>query len=145
MMAKSDASFDWLWVQSSVVATFNAPKGQSNLSHSTSRSTIETSDKQSYPDKTYLPTERDRSVSLSIRPDFPDTNGVQRMQTLYDSGTAEVYQIRSGGAAGVDPGDVIFECSMVITQFSKTHNKGELRSIDIMLMPAAAATVDALA
>jgi hypothetical protein len=143
-MPKSDASFDWLWVQSASPGTFNAPKGQSDLNHSASRSTIETSDKQSYPDKTYQVTERDRSISLTVRPDYPDVNGIQRMESLFNSGTAEVYQIRKNGASGNGTTDRIFECSMVISQFAKTHNKGELRSIQITLVPAAAATVDAL-
>jgi hypothetical protein len=143
-MAKKDGSLDWLWVQSTTAGTFNAPKGQSNLSHPTSRATVETSDKQSYPHKTYRVTDIDRSVSLTIKPDYPDANGTQRMETLFKSGTAEIYQIRGNAALGDDPDDVVFECSMVITQFAKTHNKGELRSIDITLMPEAAPTVDAL-
>jgi hypothetical protein len=141
---KKDASLDLLWVQSTVAGTFNAPKGQSDLSHPTSRATVETSDKQSYPHKTYNVTDMDRSISLTIKPDYPDANGAQRMETLYKSGAAEIYQIRGGGPTGVDPGDVVFECSMVITQFAKTHNKGELRSIAITLMPEGVPTVDAL-
>jgi hypothetical protein len=141
---KKDASLDLLWVQSAVAGTFNAPKGQSDLSHPTSRATVETSDKQSYPHKTYNVTDMDRSISLTIKPDYPDANGAQRMETLYKSGTAEIYQIRGGGPTGEDPDDTVFECSMVITQFAKTHNKGELRSIAITLMPEGAPTVDAL-
>lgn len=143
-MPKFDASADWLWVQSATPTVFNFPRGQSDLNHSASRSTIETSDKASYPDKTYAVTERDRSISLTVRPDYPDVNGIARMEALFNSGAAEVYQVRKNGAAGNGTTDRIFECSMVISQFNKTHNKGELRSIAITLVPAAAATIDLL-
>ncbi len=136
-MAKTDASGDKLWINRA--GTFYSIKGQSNLNQPNSRSTIETSDKDSYPDKTYQVTERDRSVTLTIKPDYPDVNGIQWMETLYNSGAAELYQIRNAAAT------VMFAQSMVISNFTKTFNKGELRSIDITLMPAAAATVDALA
>lgn len=141
-MAKTDASFDWLWVNRS--GTYYAPNGQSNLQQPQSRSTIETSDKASYPDKTYMVTERDRQVTLTIKPDYPDVNGVQWMETLWKGGTPELYRICSGGASSNGTANIIYQGSMVITQFNKSYNKGELRSIDIVLVPAAGATVDTL-
>jgi hypothetical protein len=143
-MPKFDASLDWLWVQSSTPTVFTAPRGQSNLSHSVSRATEDASDKASYPDNIVQITSRTRSISLTVKPDYPDVQGIQRMESLFNSGTPEIYQIRKNGAAGNGTTDRIFECSMVITQFEKSHNRGELRSIAITLAPAAAATIDTL-
>ena len=143
-MPKFDASLDWLWVQSATPGTFNAPRGQQDLNHPVSRETEDSSDKASYPDNTVVITSRTRSITLTVKPDYPDVNGIQRMESLFNSGIPEVYQIRKNGAAGNGTTDRIFECSMVITQFNKNHSKGKLRSIDITLAPFAAATIDQL-
>jgi hypothetical protein len=142
-MPKFDGSGYRLWVNTS--GTYNEVKGQSDLSRSSQRAMIDASDKQSYPAKVYLAGELDGSIAMTIKPDYPDSGGCQRMETLFKAGTAELYQIRRNGSAGNGTTDVVFQQSMIISQMSPNKNKGELVSFSVVLMPAAAATIDTFA
>ena len=142
-MPKFNGSDYRLWVNNG--STYTEIKGQSDLNRVSQRNAIDASDKQSYPYKVYLAGDWDGSITLTIKPDYPDVNGCQRVESLFKAGTAELYQIRRNGSAGNGTTDVVFQQSMIVTQMSPNKSKGEIVSFSVVLMPAAAATIDTFA
>lgn len=144
-MPKFDASSDRVWIQTASPGVFAEIKGQNNLGQPSSRGTIDNGDKQSWPYNTYQPGALETSISIDVIPDYPDVNGYQRVESLYNSGTTEIVQIRRNGSGANGTTDVIWQCVMMISQNSKTYNKGELRKASVVFMPAAKPTVDTMA
>jgi hypothetical protein len=145
-MAKRLANDRRLWVESATPGTFNMVKGNQNLSISRSGGTIDGTSKDDFPFMINLPGPRNLSLGASFIPDLPDVNGFERLQTVARATTVTPIniQVRKGGAAGVAPGDVEFECSMYVTDDNMDAGQGKVIDNSFVFVPAAAPTVDAL-
>lgn len=131
-----------LFLQSSVAATFNQPAGQGNLSRDGGKNFSSNATKDTEGVDTQQPGLRTITLKQDIVPDLPDANGYTRMETLNQSNTAEVYQIRKKPFGTTD---VVFECLMHTSLDSHSFNQGESLKVGVTLVPAANPTVDALA
>jgi hypothetical protein len=135
-----------LWLESAVAGTYNEIKGQQDLSVNRSGGTIDTSTKDEFPYGSAGPGGRNVSVPFGLIPNLPDANGYTRFETLANAvvATPLKVQIRKGGSAGATPGDVVFECSVYVTDFNTTMGQNAAVTATGTLIAAAAPTIDAL-
>ena len=145
-MAKKLGNDYRLWIESVTPGTYNEIKGQTTLAINRSGTTIDTSTKDNFPYGTAAPGLRSLSVPFAIIPDLPDANGYTRFETLANAtvSAATNFQIRKGGSAGA-AGDVVFQCSMYITDFSTNMDANTPLTVSGTLVNAAAPTTDVLA
>lgn len=141
-MAKRLGNDARLWIK--VSGTYHIISGNMNLSRSLSAQTIDTTTKSDFPWGTQAPGTRGATINATFLPDLPDANGFEALAAiatnLTTQATAEV-QIRTGGASGADPADVIFEGEVYITDFSDEANMNSPHTHSCTLVLAAAPTV----
>ena len=132
------------WLQSATAGTFNAIRGQGTLSDSRSQTEIDTSDKTTsgYATSAYGLIKVD--IELDIKVNLPDANGYTRLETLANSQTPEVFQVRKNGTAGA-LADAIFSASCYFTIKSRKFNKDGTVDATIGIGLASAPTIDQLA
>ena len=139
-MGKRFGNDDLLWVRRS--GFFYPILGQQNLDHSGSTATIDLSDKTTGGYGTEGPGVTSMQITLGITPDLPDTNGFEYVESLFNSKTAEVYQVRKGGLAANGTTDVQFECSLYVLSKNKSSPKNGVRGVTLTFGLAAAPTID---
>lgn len=141
-MAKKLGSDYRLFLQSTVVDTFNQPRGQGNLTRNGGKGFSSSATKDTEGVDTQIPGLRTLSLKQDIVPDLPDPDGYTRLETLDRSNASEVFQIRKKPFA---IGDVVFECEMYVSLDDTSYNQGESLKVGVTLQPAAQPTIDALA
>lgn len=146
-MAKKLGNDHRLWIESATPGTYFEIKGNQNLSVSRQGQTIDTSTKSDFPYGTMAAGNRNLTLPSTFIPDLPDATGYGRLMTLMRSSTLSTVgiQIRKGGAAGADPGDVVFECDMYVTQDDNDFGQNTAVSAAVTFVAAAAPTIDTLA
>jgi hypothetical protein len=109
-----------LWIESATPGTYNMIKGQQDLSINRNGATIDTSSKDDFPYGTSAPGLRSLSIPFALIPDLPDATGYTRLETQALAATAQAvnFQIRKGGTTGNGTTDLVFQCSMYITDFN---------------------------
>lgn len=142
-MAKRLGNDARLWIADSG-GVYHMISGNMNLSRSLTSQTIDTSTKSDFPWGTQAPGTRGGSISGTFLPDLPDANGFERLAEialdLNAQNIADV-QIRTRGAAGADPADVIFEGDVYVTDFSDEANMNGPHTHSCTLVFAAAPRV----
>jgi hypothetical protein len=134
-----------LWVDNGS-GTYNRVKGQGSFSITRNGATIDISAKEDFPVAPMAPGMRTLTMSLDIIPDLPDTTGYGRLETLATatSPVANNFQVRKAGTAG-SGSDVVFQCSMYITDWNTSGGQNEPIKVSASLVAAAVPAVDALA
>jgi hypothetical protein len=122
-------------------------KGQQDLSINRSGATIDTSSKDDFPYGTSAPGLRSLSIPFALIPDLPDATGYTRLETqaLAATATAVNFQIRKGGTTGNGTTDLVFQCSMYITDFNSSFAQNDSVKATGTLVAASAPTTDVLA
>ncbi len=144
-MGKRYGKDDWLWVNRG--GTYYPIKGQKDLSRSQSRATVDLSDKTTGGWNTEGPGNKTSQITVTVTPNYPDTNGFEWVEQLWESGEPELFQIRGKGALGNGVsaalgGDVQWECSHHVLNLALTSAEGAPRSFSITLGMAAAPTIN---
>lgn len=132
------------WIETATPGTFVALLGQGTLTENRSQASIDTGDKTSGSYGTGAFGNIQLKQSLDLKVNLPDA-GYSRLETMVNSRTPFLWAIRKGGAAGADPGDVIFKAQVYASITSRTFTKDGTVDVKIDLMIAAAPTVDAIA
>jgi hypothetical protein len=146
-MAKKLGNDYRIWIESATPGTYNEIKGGQNLSVNRSGGTIDTSTKDDFPYGTQAPGLRQVAIPAAFIPNLPDANGYTRLATLANAATATPFniQIRKGGSTGASPGDVVFECSVYVTDFNTSFDQNDAVKATCTFVSASAPTTDALA
>lgn len=145
-MAKRLGDDRRVWVESSTVpGTYQMVKGNQALTISRSRATIDGTTKDTQ-EAINLPGVRNSSLRCSFQPEMPDANGYERLEAVARAAVPAPLnvQVRKGAEAGVDPGDVEYQCSMYVTDDNTDHSQKSVSTNDFTLVPAAAPTIDKL-
>lgn len=135
-----------LWIESSTPGTYNEIKGQQTLSINRASGTVDTTTKDDFPWGSQAPGSRSVSIPFGLIPNLPDPDGYTRLETLAasDVSTPIGIQIRKGGSSGADPGDVVWECSMYVTDFNTGLDQNTPVTATGTLVNAAPPTLDVL-
>lgn len=141
-MAKRLGNDRRLWIDYTGTPTYAEIKGQGNLRTSQSSALIDTSDKTNSPYGTSAPGLIALQVSLDVIPDLPDTNGYEKLRANFLAQTVTRFQIRRNGSSGVSPGDVELDGTFYITQCNETRDQNDVLKAQVVLVPAAAPTVN---
>lgn len=146
-MAKKLGNDYRIWVESATPGTYSEVKGNQQLSISRSGQTIDISTKDDFPYGAQAAGLKALSISATFIPTLPDTNGYERLQTLARGSTLSTVgvQIRKGGSTGATPADVVFTCSMYVTQDDTDMSQNAGVGASFTFVAAAAPTTDALA
>jgi hypothetical protein len=142
-MAKRLGNDARLWIKDGA-GTYHLISGNMNLSRQLQSQTIDTSTKSDFPWGTQAPGTRGLTISATFLPDLPDANGFEALAgiaTDLDEQNTATVQIRTGGASGADPADVIFEGEVYVTDFSDEANMNSPHTHSCTLVAAAAPTV----
>lgn len=105
-------------------------RGEVNFSNIDKASTVETT----------LRAMRNFAVSMEYRPDLPDVNGHDRLQTIYASGASTVIQLVKVGTP-----TVVFSCPMRVSAMNFGGPLNDVATINVTFTPTGAPTVDTLA
>jgi len=132
-----------LWIESNTAGTYNEIKGNTALKENRSAELIDTSAKSDFPYGTQAPGLKNMTIDATIYPDLPDTTGYGRLESQSKLSTPTKFQIRRGGSTGAS-GDVVFEGSLYIGNFSTDYPKNGPVQCDFQLALAAAPTIDEL-
>jgi hypothetical protein len=76
---------------------------------------------------------------------MPPVTPAWRRQALASTAAAVKFQIRKGGTTGNGTTDLVFECSMYITDFNHSFGQNDSVKATGTLVAAAAPTTDTLA
>lgn len=145
-MAKKLGRDYHLWIESATPGTYNVILGQVDLTVNRNQAFIDSSSKDDGTYGTQAPGQRSLTIDFSVIPNLPDANGYTRLETnaLADPQEPTMFQIRKGGTAGADPGDVVFEASMYVGDFTTAMGKDDPVRATGNLSLAAAPVTDAL-
>lgn len=144
-MAKLYGNDYMLWVESTTPGTYNLLKGQTNLTESRSRPSIDTSDKTTSGYSTGSFGNQSLSLSCDVNVDLPDTTGYTRIETNSNAKTAIKCQVRKGGAAGATPADVVLEATWFASLSNKNFPKDGVVNAKVDLALASQPTIDLMA
>jgi hypothetical protein len=130
------------WIETATPDTFVALLGQGTLTENRSQSSIDTSDKttQGYNTGDYGNITLKHQLDLNIN--LPDA-GYTRLETLANSRTVFVWQVRRGGLDGTSD-DAIFAAPVKASIQSRTFPKDGVVSAKIDLSLAGAPTIDTI-
>lgn len=134
-----------VWIESTTPGTYSMIKGQDTHSINRAGGTVDATSKDDFPYGSSLPGTRSVSIPFSIIPDLPDATGYTRLESLANASVSTPFniQIRKGGTSGSGT-DVVFQCSVYVTDFNTTGDRGPVKA-SCTFVNAAAPTVDVLA
>ena len=132
-----------VFIESTTQGTFHQIAGQQDVSLSGSQSFANSSTKDTGAYATKVPTQRDSTLTLALRPDLPDANGFGRLESVANAATQVPVGIQIRKAPFAD-GDVVFEASMFVGEFSKSMPQNDVVSASVSFGLEAAPTTDLL-
>jgi len=133
-----------LWIEGLTLGTYAMIKGQQSLSYDRKANTIDISTKDNSPYAATAAGLFDVSISLDGIADLPDATGFTLLETAFKAQTGKKFQIRKAGAAGVSPGDVVFEGTCNILGLPIEYGQNDAVKYKLSLGLAVAPTTDAL-
>lgn len=135
-----------VWIESATAGTFNMIKGNTTLRRTRNGSTFSTGSKDDFPYDPQAAGTRTLSIAAEFVPQYPDTNGMGRLETLANGATPAPFkiQLRKGGASGASPADVLFEGSVYCTDLNDQQDNNNPQSISCTFVIASAPTTDKL-